>query len=201
MGELLKAFHESITEQEGLLLEILEYFWAVGDSSEFAADEDITKRFGGPYLDELENAVKDVKWMSMADQLLSSELEHFCNQACAWPIFQVLGESQGCEPLDVDVGPRGKRLSGGQQQLLCIARIFIIQEYRNAPIIVLDEPAAALDLETSRELGHQLTELTYQDDEAAERATVAANAAYKAKRAAERESMASQKRRRRRRRT
>ena len=54
------------------------------------------------------------------------------------------------------VREQGKDLSGGQRQRMAIARAIL----RDAPILVLDEPTASLDVESEAEVMHALDTLT-----------------------------------------
>jgi ATP-binding cassette, subfamily B, bacterial MsbA len=56
---------------------------------------------------------------------------------------------------DTNVGEQGAQLSGGQKQRIAIARAIL----KDAPIILLDEPTAALDSESEREVQKALDDL------------------------------------------
>jgi ATP-binding cassette subfamily B protein len=58
---------------------------------------------------------------------------------------------------DTPVGEHGMQLSGGQRQRIAIARALI----RNAPIILLDEPTAALDSESERYVQEAIARLCH----------------------------------------
>ena len=55
---------------------------------------------------------------------------------------------------DTELGERGGKLSSGQRQRLSLARAIV----RNTPILILDEPTAALDAETELEVMRNLRE-------------------------------------------
>jgi subfamily B ATP-binding cassette protein MsbA len=56
---------------------------------------------------------------------------------------------------DTEVGEHGAQLSGGQRARISIARAFL----KNAPILLLDEPTAALDSESEMEVQRALDDL------------------------------------------
>ncbi len=53
---------------------------------------------------------------------------------------------------------RGSNLSGGQRQRIAIARAFL----KNAPILLMDEPSSALDIESEKKINQAMQELTKQ---------------------------------------
>ena len=86
--------------------------------------------FAGTYRENL----KIVK-----QEATDEELQEACIKASTWNDVQDLGGGKG---LDADVGFRGKLLSGGEKQRLCLARALL----QKRPILLLDEPVSAQDI-------------------------------------------------------
>jgi ABC-type multidrug transport system fused ATPase/permease subunit len=61
------------------------------------------------------------------------------------------------EAYETRCGQKGRRLSGGQRQRIAIARAML----RDAPILILDEPAAGLDAESSERVLEPLRRLMH----------------------------------------
>lgn len=57
----------------------------------------------------------------------------------------IMGLPEGYDTL---AGERGVRLSGGEKQRISIARAFL----KNAPVLLLDEPTAAIDEKTEQQI-------------------------------------------------
>lgn len=71
------------------------------------------------------------------------EIERAARQAQAYDFIRQMPQG-----FDSPIGERGQLLSGGQKARIAIARAFV----RNAPILILDEPTAALDSRTEVEI-------------------------------------------------
>lgn len=78
------------------------------------------------------------------------EVEDAAKAANIWDFIQGLPDG-----LHTVVGERGRHLSGGQKQLVAIARVLL----RNAPIVLLDEPTSAMDSVTEFQIHGALSRL------------------------------------------
>ncbi len=97
--------------------------------------------FNGTIAENIGYASRDV---SMEEIIAAAQAAHI-HEA-------ILGMPEGYQ---TKVGERGLRLSGGQKQRIAIARAIV----RNAPVIILDEATASVDVETEREIKKAIDEL------------------------------------------
>lgn len=87
-----------------------------------------------------------------ADQ--QADMDEIINAAKAARIHDDI--MQMPEQYSTKVGERGMRLSGGQKQRIAIARAIL----RKAPIIILDEATAAVDMETEKDIQKAINALS-----------------------------------------
>ena len=82
-------------------------------------------------------------------QATREEIENAARVACAAEFVEELENGY-----DTELGERGGKLSSGQRQRLSIARALV----RDTPILILDEPTAALDAETEHRVLRNLAD-------------------------------------------
>lgn len=93
-------------------------------------------------------------WQNVAcgkENATCREVEEACRNANIHDFIMQLPD--GYETL---VGERGVRLSGGQRQRISIARAFL----KDAPILLLDEPTAAVDVEAEQKIQEAIDRIT-----------------------------------------
>ena len=79
-------------------------------------------------------------------------LRDACVQVAAWADLESLSGARDEEPLDFDVGYRGKRVNDALGQRLCLARCLL----RRKPLLILDEPMSSQDPGAVKELTEML---------------------------------------------
>ncbi len=132
-------------EADGTATEMLIQFLGKSAGSPFA---DAVSKMFGQALTPL-SADQLNRNMSWRDNLLFG-VARITNSKAAAEVNRVILEEVAGKPVDLPmlrsglryhVGRQGKRLSGGQRQLVCLCRTFL----QGHPVIIVDEPTAALD--------------------------------------------------------
>ena len=97
--------------------------------------------FSGSLLDNLRWGKEDASM---------EEIEEACRIACVDEVLERLPEGY-----ETEMGQGGVNVSGGQKQRICIARALL----KDAPIVLLDEATASLDVENETRVQEALSRL------------------------------------------
>jgi ABC-type multidrug transport system fused ATPase/permease subunit len=84
------------------------------------------------------------------DQIDAARMERALRLSCFGPVLK--NQPEG---LQTHIGENGSKLSGGQKQLLAVARAL----YKNSSVLIFDEATSALDSETERSLTESIAQL------------------------------------------
>ena len=85
------------------------------------------------------------------DGATAEEIASAAKTACIYDDIMTMPEG-----FDTEVGERGIKLSGGQKQRIAIARAIL----RDAPILILDEATASVDMQTESQIQNAIQQLS-----------------------------------------